>query len=267
MNYNRLKILSGLILISATMLMESCSPAGGNRPGHEYFQDMGHSIAYEANLVDYFYYNRWNLDGYLKLAQPRDPVKGTIARGYVGLAKYSNAPVPAMVQEEFANETVNGSVPFYYADTEEDRTRAINDIKLNPYPITKKSLEHGKELYNIYCGICHGEKGDGSGYLVRDDGKYPAQPAIFTSDDFINSSNGRYYFAIMHGKNVMSSYADKLSYEERWQVIQHIRALQAESKGLKYNENENTLNKTDFVLTSAKTDKTTATTDSTSTAK
>jgi mono/diheme cytochrome c family protein len=184
MNYNKLKIFGGLMLIGFGLMLESCSPAEGNKPGHEYMQDMGHSIAYEANLVDYFYYNRWNLDGYLKLAQPRNPVEGTIARGYVGLAKYSNAPIPAMVQQEFANETINGSVPFYYADSEADRTRAENEIKINPYPITKKALEHGKLLYDIYCGICHGEKGDGSGYLVRDDGKYPAQPAILTSDEF-----------------------------------------------------------------------------------
>lgn len=252
MKYNRLLIFSGLALISASLSLESCSPAGGNEPGHEYMQDMGHSVAYEANMVDLFQYNRWDMNGYIKLAQPRNPVMGTIARGYVGLAKYSNTEVPASVEAEFANETVNGSVPFYYNDTEADRTRAENDIKLNPYPITKENLEHGKALYDIYCGICHGEKGDGSGYLVRDDGKYPAQPAILTGDEFVSSSNGRFYFAIMHGKNVMGSYADKLSYKERWQVIQYIRSLQAQAKGLKYDENENTLNKTDFIASAKK---------------
>lgn len=138
------------MLIGFGLMLESCSPAEGNKPGHEYMQDMGHSIAYEANLVDYFYYNRWNLDGYLKLAQPRNPVEGTIARGYVGLAKYSNAPIPAMVQQEFANETINGSVPFYYADSEADRTRAENEIKINPYPITKKKHWSTVNYYMIY---------------------------------------------------------------------------------------------------------------------
>lgn len=247
MKYNKLVILSGLAIVASSILMESCSPAGGNKPGHEYMQDMGHSIAYEANMVDYFYYNRWDLEGYLNLAQPRNPVKGTIPRGYVGLAKYSNGVIPPMVQKEFENETVNGAVPYYYGDTEEERTRAINEIRYNPYPITKQSLAHGKQLYDIYCGICHGQKGDGAGYLVRDDGKYPAQPAILTSDEFIAASNGRFYHAIMHGKNVMGSYADKLSYEERWQVIQYIRSLQASAKGLKYDETGNTLNNTDFI--------------------
>ncbi len=98
-------------------------------------------------------------------------------------------------------------------------------------------------MYNIYCGICHGDKANGGGYLVRDDGgKYPAQPANLVSDDFINSSEGRYYHGIMYGRNAMGGYSDKLSYEERWQVIHYIRSLQAETKSLKYNENENTLN-------------------------
>jgi hypothetical protein len=40
----------------------------------------------------------------------------------------------------------------------------------------------------------------------------------------------------------MGGYSDKLSYEERWQVIHYIRSLQASSKALFYNEKMNTLN-------------------------
>ena len=57
----------------------------------------------------------------------------------------------------------------------------------------------------------------------------------------ISAGNGRYYFAIMYGRNMMGSYADKLSFEERWQVIHYIRSLQAKSKNLEYNEKSNTL--------------------------
>ena len=127
------------------------------------------------------------------------------------------------------------------------RTRAMAEIIYNPYPITSKGLEQAKPLYDIYCGICHGEKGDGAGYLVREDGGvYPAAPANFLTDEFIAASNGRYYHAIMYGKNVMGGYADKLSYEERWQVIHYIRSLQAKEKKLVYDETENTLNEIDM---------------------
>ena len=68
----------------------------------------------------------------------------------------------------------------------------------------------------------------GLGYLVREDGGvYPAQPANFLLEEFVQASEGRYYHSIMYGKNVMGGYADKLSYEERWQVIHYIRSLQA----------------------------------------
>jgi len=88
------------------------------------------------------------------------------------------------------------------------------------------------------------------GYLVREAdpangitaGVYPVQPAILINEEFTAASNGRYYHAIVKGRNLMGAYADKLSYEERWQVIHYIRSLQAKNLKLTYNQLENTLN-------------------------
>ena len=111
---------------------------------------------------------------------------------------------------------------------------------------TAAQLATGASVFQQHCGICHGEKADGNGYLIREDGgKYPVQPANFMLDEFLTASNGRYYHAIMHGKNVMGGYSDKLSYEERWYVIQYIRSLQAANKKLEYSEKSNTFNTTD----------------------
>lgn len=218
----------------------SCGTAGGNDPGHEYMPDMFHSTAYEANVYDYYYYNTWGSEEeYKKYAMPGKPVKGTIPRGHMGLIQAKDAESKAYYQAM----PVNGYVPYYYEDTEEERTRAMAEITVNPYPITTAGLARGKELYDIYCGICHGEKADGTGYLVREDGGvYPAQPANFLLPEFVQSSEGRYYHGIMFGKNVMGGYSDKLSYEERWQVIHYIRSLQAKEAGLQYSETRNTFN-------------------------
>ena len=199
--------------------------------------DMVHSTAYEANYYNYYYYNTWGSEAdYKKFAMPKQPVKGTIARGEAGMVYEQDDDRGILIP-------ANGSVPYYYEDTEEERTRAMTEIIDNPFPITTEGLAEGKELYDIYCAICHGEKADGNGYLVRDNGGvYPNQPAILTSDEFIAASNGRYYHAIIYGKNVMGAHADKLSYEERWQVIHYIRSLQADSKDLEYSEEVNTLN-------------------------
>jgi len=237
-------------------MLSSCSTPDRNNPGTEYMPDMYHSIAYEANLNDYYYYNTWGTEKeYTKLAQPRKPVAGTIARGYV-------APVDKKFVDGSATTNaiavpVNGSVPYYYEDTEEERTRAMKEIIKNPFPITEAGLKSGEELYNTFCGICHGKKGDGNGWLVDEKNTnqvYPAQPANFLSELFleVGNTNGRYYHSIMHGKNVMGAYADKISYEERWNVIHWIRALQAKATDKEYNEMINTLNDIDVPYAQAK---------------
>jgi mono/diheme cytochrome c family protein len=228
------------ILLLFVAVIYGCSGPGGENPGTEFMPDMGHSVAYEANLYDYYYYNTWGSeDEYYQFAQPRKPVANTVARGQAGIGPGDVTGAASMQGYE-----INGSVPYHYEDTEAERTRASKEIISNPYPITNAGLSRGKALYEINCGICHGNKGDGEGYLVSESNPnavYPAQPAILTSDTFTYASNGRLYHAIMHGKNVMGGYADKLSYEERWQVIHYIRALQAKNKKLVYDEDINTL--------------------------
>lgn len=253
MKYTTYTILTILVTLIA------CAPAKDNRRGHEYMPDMVHSTGYEANVFDYYYYNRWGSEEeYKKFVMPRHSVPGSVARGDVSLA---NAADPAARMADMDNfeglaegsiaYVPNGSVPYYYADADTARDRAIKEIVQNPFPITNAGLDQGKHLYNIYCAICHGEKGDGLGYLVRDAdpskgilaGVYPAAPANFLQDTFLHSSVGRFYHAIMRGKNVMGSYADKLSYVERWEVIHYIRSLEAKSKNMEYSAIQNTFNK------------------------
>jgi len=241
-----MKVQILLVVILAFVLtlgIQSCSPASGNHPGHEYMMDMGHSIAFEANVSNYYKLNTWGTEEeYHQYIQPRLPQKGTIARGYAALASQVSPNDLEMLKAAHAGKTLNGSVPYYYVDTEEDRTRASNEIKMNPFPITDVGLEQGKALYTIYCGICHGEKADGNGYLVREEGGvYPAQPANLINEEFTAASNGRFYHSIVYGKNVMGGYTDKLSFEERWQVIHYIRSLQAKNNDKEYNSAKNTL--------------------------
>lgn len=240
-----------IVAVALAVTLAACSPSEGDHAGVEYMPDMYHSIAYESNYYDYYYYNTWGSEqNYYRLASPRKPVAGTVPRGYAGQTAQAGAgAIQAMKGANTLNAIsvpVNGSVPYAYGNTEDERARATAELRANPYPITDDGLATGKELYVVFCGICHGDKGNGIGYLVNEESntnvKYPAQPANFLSDEFVAASNGRYYHAIMHGKNVMGGYADKLSYEERWQVIHYIRSLQAKDRKLAYSEQENTLN-------------------------
>ena len=236
--------------------INACQQPGGESTGSEFVPDMAHSVAYEANVnSDYSLssFDKESVTSRYKLSQPRLPVNGTIPRGYAGMAindgTYTTAnqavthSMGKMKDKGGIAYTPSGSVPYYYPDTEDGRNLAIAQIKYNPFPITQKGIAQGQELYTYYCGVCHGDKGEGDGYLVRENGgKYPAQPANFLLEDFVNASNGRYYHSIMFGKNAMGSYADKLSYEERWNVIHYIRSLQAKSLKVNYNHQVNQLN-------------------------
>ena len=244
------------IALAAALIIYSCKPADGNHPGSEYMPDMGHSVAYEANVYNYYFLNTWDSASVFPLyhlAQPGLPVAGTVPRGYAGVHFAQSASDREDVMENLNGKTdinaisvpVNPHVPYYYEDTPEERERATNELIENPYPITAEGLAKGKELYNIFCGICHGENGGGMGYLVSDENpnaKYPAVPANFLADQFLEASNGRYYHSIMYGLNVMGAYKDKINYEERWQVIHYIRSLQAKELGVKYNAEVNELN-------------------------
>ena len=244
---NNIKLI--IIAFSVSLLMYACAPADGESTGSEYMPDMAHSLALEANTSNYYYYNTWDKESTIKLndllKRPDLPVTGTIPRGYAGQFLNSNAGMEEARVTDI-KVPVNGSVPYYYVDTEESRTLAIAEIIDNPFPITADGLARGKELYNIFCGVCHGEKANGLGYLYDADqnpnAKYLAAPANLINEEFTAASNGRFYHAIMYGKNVMGGYSDKISYEERWQVIHYIRSLQAKEAGANYNEEENTFN-------------------------
>jgi mono/diheme cytochrome c family protein len=233
------------ILIAVAAFIKACGPAGGNDPGHEYMMDMGHAVSYEANSQQYSYHHWDGEADYRKYAVPRQAVKGTIPRG----------AVVSTIADSLNNisYTKNGHRDYAYTNTEDERLRAGREITTNPIALTSKALESGKANYIIYCGICHGDKGDGAGYLVRDDGgKYPAQPANLVKDEFIAASEGRFYHAIMYGKNMMNGYSNKLSYNERWEVIHYIRSLQATSKNLKYSETENTFSNSQVIAEARK---------------
>lgn len=247
-------------VLAIAIILQACKPAGGENTGREYMPDMAHPVSYEANAYDAYKYHTWDEQSVMtrkELTNRMHPVNGTVPRGYAGVFFASGSEAQGAAMDNLRGKSnpnaiavpVNGKVPYYYANTPEDRLRATAEIINNPFPITDAGLARGKELYTIFCGVCHGEKGDGAGYLVRDPnpatgdagGKYPAIPANFLNEDLSVASNGRYYHAIMYGLNVMGAYADKISYEERWQVIHYIRSLQAADKKLVYSESKNTL--------------------------
>lgn len=120
-----------------------------------------------------------------------------------------------------------GTVPqnhrLYPADVAADK--ALAPTLGNPVPITRNSLDRGRDLYMTYCVPCHGERGLGNGYIVGD-GKFSRPPSLCSRKLRTQSADGDIYHIISRGQNLMPGYKNQLTPMERWAVINYVRALQ-----------------------------------------
>jgi mono/diheme cytochrome c family protein len=98
--------------------------------------------------------------------------------------------------------------------------------------LTMTEIEEGGRLYNIQCGVCHGNNLDGNGPLYNGgNGKYPAAPANFKDAKYLNMPVGTMHHAIMYGKNLMGAYSSQLDAKQRWMVLAYIKKIQSENGG------------------------------------
>ena len=158
------------------------------RPNYQFMPNMYEPVGYET-------YGEYDVFPGEQSAML--PAEGTIARGYS---------------------------LFDYGSSNEEFLRAKAELK-NPLDSTQVDLNRGKELYDIYCGICHGTKGDGQGNLVKRE-KILGIPSYSDIGRAINE--GSTYHTIYYGKNAMGSYANQLNEEERWQVVAYVLKLKTD---------------------------------------
>ena len=127
-------------------------------------------------------------------------------------------PVEGTVSREF--------VPYPFKDKFGDKAKAGKLLK-NPFKATKENLERGKMKYDIYCAICHGEKGKGDGHLTKlvKKGKklYPGVPANLTAGYIQAKPDGEMYHVITMGSAVMGAHASQIKTDDRWKIILYIK--------------------------------------------
>ena len=143
-----------------------------------------------------------------------------------GYETYGEAAFPNGIEAQLPAE---GSIPRGYVPFDIENSTAGYDLAkatlASPLDSTMVDLNRGKELYNIYCGICHGNKGKGQGNLVKRE-KILGIPSYDDAGRAINA--GSIYHTIYYGKNAMGSYANQLNQEERWQVVAYVLKLKAD---------------------------------------
>tara|TARA_B100000965_G_scaffold32587_1_gene24141 strand:- start:4725 stop:5279 length:555 start_codon:yes stop_codon:yes gene_type:complete len=175
------------ILILLAVILQSCWSDRGT-PNFEYMPNMYESLSYEAYSENDLYED--NLSARL-------PVEGTIPRGY-SLYKYE--------------------------DNNEGYDLAKQQLT-NPYDFDEVDMLKAKELYNIYCGVCHGSKGAGQGILVKRE-KILGIPSY--ADPGRGITPGSTYHVIYYGRNTMGSYANQLNDKERWMVTNYVMKLKSD---------------------------------------
>jgi len=166
------------------LLVTSC--ADKSSPNYQYMPNMYEPVGYEAYQKVGFLPNE---------SEAMNPADNTIPRGYL---------------------------PYDIENTPDGRELAR--LQLSPLDslMSDANMANGKELYTIYCGICHGNKGDGQGDLVKRE-KILGVPSY--ADAARDITVGGTYHVIYHGLNSMGSYASQLNHEERWQVSEYVLKL------------------------------------------
>lgn len=95
----------------------------------------------------------------------------------------------------------------------------------NPVPTNPVTLAEARELYVNNCQKCHGVNGDGrvppgATYF------YSTKPTDFTNERLVDSmSDGEIFWKMTNGRKPMPGFKNRLSDEQRWELVNLIRAL------------------------------------------
>ena len=155
------------------------------KPNYQFFPNMYEAVSYETYSEH---------DVFKGGVEAQEPAKGSIKRGFV---------------------------PYEIPNTPEGYALAKATLK-SPLDSLSINQDKAKELYTIYCGICHGDKGDGKGNLVVKE-KFLGVPSYKDRE----ITDGSIFHVITYGLNSMGSHANQLSQEERWQVADYVLKLKA----------------------------------------
>ena len=177
-------LFQSVIVLGILLLAASC--ADSSRPNYQYMPKMYEPVGYETyQEVDFL------PEGTAALTPPDNTVK-------------------------------RGWLPYEFANDLEGKELARAQQSPLDSLMVEGNLAKGKELYDIYCAICHGNQGKGQGTLVKRE-KILGVPGY--ADAARNITAGSTYHTIYYGLNSMGSYAGQLNFEERWQVSEYVMKL------------------------------------------
>lgn len=100
--------------------------------------------------------------------------------------------------------------------------KAVQDAKA----AQARAVERGAVVFARFCQPCHGSGGKGDGQVVAKG--YPGPPSLF-AENAITMKDGQLFHIVTYGQKNMPGHAAQLSRQDRWNVIAHVRSLQAKA--------------------------------------
>ncbi len=100
----------------------------------------------------------------------------------------------------------------------------------SPTAFAATSIVHGAALYPPHCAACHGADGQGNGPAAA---SLPVPPADLTAEHLWMHPDGEMFWWLSHGIEApegglaMPGFADALSEDDRWALIDYVRAHNA----------------------------------------
>jgi mono/diheme cytochrome c family protein len=185
--------VAALTVISLVIAQASCYYPKTS-PGWEYMPDMANAITYETYSPDPFFADS---------QEARQPVTGTIPRGVYEPFHFS--PPPATTGYDSAGLLLHF-----------------------PAWLDTNSLADGSHLFNIYCAVCHGFSGKADGTIVNNPklkNPFPPPPSYFDSLR-MHLPEGKMYYSVHYGKNLMGPYSKVLDHNQVWKVVYYVKHLQ-----------------------------------------
>ena len=157
-------------------------------------------------------------------------VVGAVAAGMGGVValrwadNMTNTPAITTGERVFAMPT--GVVPRGGTIILPREQRELAAKMPNPIKPSPESVTLGKERYVTFCAPCHGTEGKGgvTGPVAT---KFIPTPDLTNAQLQAGRTDGYWHSYIMAGGAVMPSYAEAMSSEEAWHIVNFLRSVAA----------------------------------------
>lgn len=103
-----------------------------------------------------------------------------------------------------------------------------------PIALSRALMVRGRSRYEIFCGACHGLRGDGVTPIRQNFDLRP--PPSLLEDRVRARPPGDLFRIASSGWGLMPAYGQELTVEDRWAVVAYLRALQRSQDGVRLGE-------------------------------